>query len=79
MPLVRVDMIKGKTSEYKKTVLTCIHKGLMESIGIEDWDRFQRIDEIPREDFETAPGKTDDFVIIEPPFENWGIGGTQKR
>ena len=65
MPLVRVDMVKGKSVEYKKAVLNCIHEGLMESIGIEDWDRFQRIVEIPREDFETAPGKTDDFMIIE--------------
>ena len=65
MPLVRVDMIKGKDPEYKKTVLDCIHIGLMESIGIEDWDRFQRIVEIPRGDFETAPGKTDEFMIIE--------------
>ena len=65
MPLVRVDMIKGKSTEYKKTVLDCIHIGLMESIGIEDWDRFQRIVEIQREDFETAPGKTDNFMIIE--------------
>ena len=65
MPLVSVNMIKGKSSEYKKTVLECIHAGLMESIGIEDWDRFQRIVEIPKEDFETAPGKTDNFMIIE--------------
>ena len=57
MPLVRVDMIKGKDKEYKKTLLECIHEGLIESIGIEDWDRFQRIVEIDREDFETAPGK----------------------
>lgn len=65
MPLVRVDMIKGKSPEYKKTVLDCTHVGLMESIGIEDWDRFQRIVEIPKEDFETAPEKTDNFMIIE--------------
>jgi len=65
MPLVRVDMLQGKTAEYKKAVLDCIHEGLMESIGIPDWDRFQRIVEISREDFETAPGKTDDFMIIE--------------
>lgn len=65
MPLVRVDMIKGKTHEYKKAVLACIHDSLIESIGIEDWDRFQRIVEIPREDFETAPEKTDNFMIIE--------------
>ena len=65
MPLVRVEWIKGKTSEYKKAVFDCIHDGLIESIGIEDWDRFQRIVEIPRDDFETAPGKTDNFMIIE--------------
>ena len=65
MPLVRVDMIKGKSPEYKKAVFDCIHSGLIESIGIEDWDRFQRIVEIPREDFETALGKTDEFMIIE--------------
>ena len=65
MPLVRVDMIKGKSPEYKKAVFDCIHAGLIESIGIEDWDRFQRIVEISRDDFETAPGKTDDFMIIE--------------
>ena len=35
MPLVRVDMIKGKSSEYKKAVLACIHAGLIESMGIE--------------------------------------------
>ena len=39
MPLVRVDMIKGKSPEYKKAVFDCIHAGLIESIGIEDWDR----------------------------------------
>ena len=37
----------------------------MESIGIADWDRFQRIIEIDRADFETSPEKTDQFMIIE--------------
>ena len=65
MPLVRIEMIKGKSREYKDNMLRCIHEGLMESIGIEDWDRFQRIVEIDKDDFETAPGKTDEFIIIE--------------
>lgn len=65
MPLVRIEIIKGKSAEYKKTMLDCVHEGLMESIGIEDWDRFQRIIEIDRSDFETAPGKTDQFTMIE--------------
>lgn len=65
MPLIRIEIIKGKSAEYKKTLLDCIHEGLLESIGIADWDRFQRIIEIDRADFETAPEKTDQFMIIE--------------
>lgn len=65
MPLVRVEMIRGKSPEYKKSVLTNIHEGLMESFDIADWDRFQRIVEISPEDFELPEGKTKDFMIIE--------------
>ena len=119
MPIVNVAMLKGRSPEYKKTVLDCIHQGLVDAIGIEDWDRFQRITEYDREDFEIPSFKTDAFMIIEmklfpgrtkeqkkdlvenitgalkerlsvdpsdvfiviqePPLENWGIGGKQKR
>ena len=65
MPLVNVVMLKGKSSEYKKTVLDCIHQGLVESLGIEDWDRFQRITEYDTEEFEFPGFKTDAFMIIE--------------
>ena len=65
MPLVRIDMIKGKNPEYKKKVLNSVHEALVESLGIESWDRFQRIVEIDREDFETSADKTDNFMIIE--------------
>ena len=65
MPLVKVELRKGKSAEFKKTILESIHTGLISSLGIEDWDRFQRIIEIEPEDFETAPGKTDNFMIIE--------------
>ena len=46
MPLVKVEMLKGKSKEFKKIVLDCVHDGLMDSIGIEGWDRFQRIEDI---------------------------------
>ena len=65
MPLVRIDMVKGKSPEYKKNVLDVVHEGLIEAFGIEDRDRFQRIVEIPGEDFEIPEGKTEDFLIIE--------------
>ena len=65
MPLVNVNMLKGKSTQYKETVLDCIHNALVDSIGIEDWDRFQRVTEYDRNDFEFPSFKTDDFMIIE--------------
>lgn len=65
MPLVRADILKEKTPEYKKALLDCIHEGLIESLGISDWDRFQRIIEIDKEDFEFPSEKTDNFTIVE--------------
>lgn len=65
MPLVKVNMLKGKTPEYKKTIFDCIHEGMAETLGIEDWDRFQRIIEYEKEDFEKPSFKSDDFMIIE--------------
>ncbi|MCQ2483477.1 MAG: tautomerase family protein [Clostridia bacterium] len=65
MPLVKINMLKGKDSEYKKKVFDCVHSGLIDSLGIEDWDRFQRIIEYDKSDYETAPAKTDNFMIIE--------------
>ena len=44
MPLVKVNMLAGKTPEFKKTLFDCIHEGLIDAFGIADWDRFQRIE-----------------------------------
>ena len=65
MPLVKINMLKGKTAEYKKTVFDCVHQGLIEGLGISDWDRFQRIIEFDRANFEAPAEKSDNFMIIE--------------
>ena len=65
MPLVRVEIIKGKDLSYKKTMLDVIHTSLMDAIQIEDWDRFQRLIEIDDELFERNTDKSDKFTIIE--------------
>ena len=65
MPLVKIEMLKGKSSEYKKGVLESVHAGLVEALGIEDWDRFQRIIEYDKADFEFPDFKSDNFMIIE--------------
>ena len=56
MPLVKINLLKGKSPEYKKTVFDCVHQGLIDSLGISDWDRFQRIIEFDRDNFE-APAE----------------------
>lgn len=65
MPLVKIELLKGKSAEYKKTLLESVHKGLVESLGIENWDRFQRIIEYDKADFEFPDFKSDNFMIIE--------------
>lgn len=65
MPLVRVEIIKGKDNIYKKTLLDAIHEALVNALQIEEWDRFQRLYEIDDELFERSAGKTDKFTMIE--------------
>ena len=65
MPLVKIETIKGKSSEYKNSLFDIIHEALVKSLGIEEWDRFQRIIEYDKDNFEIPEGKTDDFLIIE--------------
>lgn len=65
MPLIRVEILKGKDASYKKTLLDAVHDALAAAIGIPDWDRFQRLYELEPECFERAPEKTDHFTMIE--------------
>ena len=65
MPLVKIEIIKGKSLEYKKTVLDAVHVALKNAIQIENWDRFQRLYEIEDDLFERSESKTDKFTMIE--------------
>ena len=57
MPLVRIEIIKGKDIAYKKTLLEAVHLALVNAIQIEEWDRFQRLYEIEDELFERSESK----------------------
>lgn len=65
MPLVRIEIIEGKSPEYKKAILDCVHAALVEAYKIPDSDRVQRLYELPAQHFETGPGKTDRYTLIE--------------
>lgn len=65
MPLVKVEIISGKTKEYKKQLLESIHMALINILEIDDDDRFQRLYELDLDNFERRSSKTDKFTLIE--------------
>lgn len=65
MPLVKVEVLKGKTKRYKKAILNGIHSALVEAFKIPDHDRMQRLYELEKDDFEISSTKTENVTLIE--------------
>lgn len=65
MPIVKIEMRAGKTAQYKKAVLDCIHGALVDAFKIPDYDRNQKIYELMPENMEVPGNKTDDYMLIE--------------
>lgn len=49
MPLVRIDLCRGTSPEYRKALADGVHQAMIESIAIPPDDRFQVITEHPPE------------------------------
>lgn len=64
-PLVRIEIRKGKSKDYKKAVLDGVHDALVKSMKIPEHDRFQRIYELEDENFEAPLNKTDNITLIQ--------------
>jgi 4-oxalocrotonate tautomerase family enzyme len=65
MPFVRIEILAGKTPEFKQAVLDQVHEALVEAFRIPDHDRTQRLIELPRESFEFPIGRRPDPILIE--------------
>lgn len=65
MPIVRITIRKGKSSDYKKSLLDGVHAALVQSFKIPEHDRIQMLYEPDHEHFEVPPAKTDNVAIIE--------------
>ncbi|MBF0298412.1 MAG: tautomerase family protein [Oligoflexia bacterium] len=65
MPHVRIEMLKGKSSEYKKTITDNIHQALVEEFKTPENDRYFKIIEIEKENFDHGPRRSDDYLFIE--------------
>jgi phenylpyruvate tautomerase PptA (4-oxalocrotonate tautomerase family) len=65
MPLVKADIIEGKSREYKESLLSGIHNALISCFKIPADDRNQRINEIKKQNFKKRENRSDNFTIIE--------------
>ncbi|MFB0919352.1 MAG: tautomerase family protein [Oscillospiraceae bacterium] len=65
MPLVKIEVLEGKSPEYKKALLDGVHQALVDALKIPDYDRMQRLYELDKEHFEISSNRTEDFILIE--------------
>ena len=65
MPLVRIEIIKGRTAAERKQLLDAVHAALVKAFGIPDDDRTQRVVEHDPEYFEIPPGAGERYTLIE--------------
>ena len=65
MPHVRIEMLLGKSLEYKRSLLNEIHESIVEVLKTPAHDRYQKIIEIEKEHFDHGPRRSDDYLFIE--------------
>jgi phenylpyruvate tautomerase PptA (4-oxalocrotonate tautomerase family) len=65
MPLVRIEILEGRSVDERQQLLQAVHEALVEAFEIPDDDRTQRIAEHERANFEIPPGSSDRFTLIE--------------
>ena len=64
MPIVRVDVRRGRSPAEKAALLESIHQVLVEALRIPDDDRTQLLIEHDAEDFEIPPGRSELYTLL---------------
>jgi len=83
MPLVRISLRQGTTSEYRRAIADGVHRAMVEAIAIPTGDRFQTIDEYSSDNLIYDPqylgvDRSDQVVFIQITM-SFGRKPQQKR
>lgn len=83
MPLIRIDMLRGKPANYRVTLRDTIYRTLNEVVGVPDNDRFEVINEHDPDNLNISPDffdvhRSTDAIIVQITF-NEGRSIDQKR
>jgi 4-oxalocrotonate tautomerase len=70
MPLARIDLMRGKSSEYRRTIADGVYRALVEAVGAPENDQFAVVSEHESNDLvydHTYLGieRTDEVVFIQ--------------
>jgi phenylpyruvate tautomerase PptA (4-oxalocrotonate tautomerase family) len=70
MPLVRIELIHGRTAAQRRSIGDAVHRALVETIGVPPLDRFQVVTEHSENDFVydrqyLGIRRTDGIVIVQ--------------
>jgi phenylpyruvate tautomerase PptA (4-oxalocrotonate tautomerase family) len=65
MPVVRIEVLKGRPASEKKRLLDAVHDALVEAFGIPEDDRNQRLIEHIPENFEIETGRSERYTLVE--------------
>lgn len=55
MPLVRITLARGRSSEERRAIADAVHRALHETVNVPLDDRFQSVHEVPPEDLHWHP------------------------
>jgi 4-oxalocrotonate tautomerase len=75
MPLVRIDLRRGKSVAYRKAICEGIYRAMRETFNVPEDDRFILVNEYAAGDFNYAKSylgiaHTDDLVVIQVTANN---------
>jgi phenylpyruvate tautomerase PptA (4-oxalocrotonate tautomerase family) len=70
MPLARIDLVEGKSADYRRTIGEVVYDAMIHTINVPKNDRFQIINEHPAANFVADPiylgiTRTADCIIIQ--------------
>ena len=70
MPLVRIDLRRGKSPEYRKAICDGVYRAMRETFNVPEEDRFMVVNEHDDDNFSFSRSylnimRTEDLVIIQ--------------
>jgi 4-oxalocrotonate tautomerase len=70
MPLVRIDLLVGYTTEEQKAIGDCVHRAMVDTLGVPERDRFQLLTAHSAADFDFNRSyldieRSDRFIFVE--------------